>query len=603
MKKLLLFTIIFSLFTVIGFAKKPEKIDDWDINATVKQKNSIKKHRYTKHLKRRMSNAMLGGIGGDISPVSAPTVAMAAPMAKKIGLAVGGAKDTDNFIENIKQGYIPKIDAITYEGSYYQHYFDTGLNAECRSLFCPSYSKAVTRDIYTGDKHYYLSVGLNSGIDESDFKRKNLNLVVVLDISGSMGSQFDSYYYDDKKRRTENKSKMQIANESIVAMLDHLKPNDSLGVVLFDDSAYPVKPLRKVAYTDMKAIKKHVLALRERGGTNWSAGYRAGLKYFDRVKKRGYENRIIFITDAMPNTGELSKDRLFGLAKKASKRGIHTTFIGVGVDFNANLVEYVSKTKGANYYSVHSSKEFKKRMDKEFDYMVTPLVYDLELKLASRGYKIDAVYGSPQAKLSTSRIMKVNTLFPSASDGKRNKGGVILLRLKKTGNAEDIRLSVSYKDTKGKKYRNVQKVDFTRQTLLNEKGYYDNQGIRKAILLAQYVTLMKNWMIDARAGCNDKVGYMYQPPIQIMRRCMIYPPVRPIYPKLKTWERRSCKLQVSQGYQKIFSLFRRHYTKEMKQLRDKSLNKELKVLNRLLKSKRRDNSDEKIDDWQSYFGR
>ena len=601
MKKLLLLSLIFSLFTVAGFAKKTKKIDDWDTNATVKQKNIIKKHRYRKHMKSRMSNAMLGSVGGDMAPV-APTVAMAVPMAKKIGLAVGGAKDIDNFIENIKQGYIPKINAITYEGTYYQHYFDTGLRGECRSLFCPSYTKAVTNDIYTGNKHYYLSVGLNSGIDESDFKRKDLNLVVVLDISGSMGSRFDSYYYDGKKRSSDRKSKMKIANESIVAMLSHLKPNDTLGVVLFDDGAYPVKPLRKVAYTDMKAIKKHILALRDRGGTNWSAGYRTGLKYFDRVKKKGYENRIIFITDAMPNSGELSKDRLFGMAKKASKKGIHTTFIGVGVDFNANLVEYVSKTKGANYYSVHSSKEFKKRMDKEFDYMVTPLVYDLELKLASRGYKIDAVYGSPQANLSTGRIMRVNTLFPSASDGKRNKGGVILLRLKKTGKVEDIRLSVSYKDTKGKKYRNVQKINFTHHTLLAENGYYDNTGIRKAILLAEYVTLMKNWMIDARAGCNDKVEYLTQPPIQIMRRCMIYPPIRPIYEKLKTWERRSCKLQVSQGYQKIFSLFRRYYTKEMKQIRDKSLNSELGVLNRLLKNKSRWKREEKIDDWHSYFG-
>lgn len=604
MKKLLLLMFLLSLFTLDTFAKKPKQIDDWDANATVKQKKTIKKHRYNRNIKRKISsNAMLGGVGGDIAPVE-PMV-MAAPRMKKIGLAVGGAKDTDNFIENIKQGYIPKIDSLTYEGTYYQHFFDTGLKGECKSLFCPSYSKAVTKDIYTGDNHYYLSVGLNSGIDESDFKRKNLNLVVVLDISGSMGSQFDRYYYDKKKSsRSDSKSKMQIANESIVAMLNHLKANDSLGVVLFDDGAYPVKPLRKVAYTDMRAIKKHILALRDRGGTNWSAGYKAGLKYFDKVKKKGYENRIIFITDAMPNSGELNKDRLFGMAKKASKKGIHTTFIGVGVDFNANLVEYVSKTRGANYYSVHSSKEFKKRMDKEFDYMVTPLVYDLELKLASRGYKIDAVYGSPQANISTGRIMKVHTLFPSASDGKRNKGGVILLRLKKTGKAENIKLSVSYQDTRGKKYRNYQNINFTRQTLLDENGYYDNNGIKKAILLSEYVTLMKNWMIDARAGCNDKVEYIQQPPIQIMRRCMIYPPIRPIYPKLKTWERKSCKLQVSAGYQKIFSLFRRHYKNEMKQLRDKSLNKELKVLNRLLKNKSSGSDDtEKIDDWHSYFGR
>ena len=303
----------------------------------------------------------------------------------------------------------------------------------------------------------------------------------------------------------------------------------------------------------------------------------------------------------MPNSGELSKDRLFGMAKKASKKGIHTTFIGVGVDFNANLVEYVSKTKGANYYSVHSSKEFKKRMDKEFDYMVTPLVYDLELNLASKGYKIDAVYGSPQANLSTGSIMKVNTLFPSASDGKRNKGGVILLRLKKTGKSENIKLNVSYMDTKGKRYRNVQKVHFISQSPSKESDSYDNNGIRKAILLSEYVTLMKNWIIDARAGCNDKVKYIKEPPIQIMRRCMIYPPVRPIYPKMKTWERKSCKLHVSAGYQQIFSLYRRHYKNEMKQLGDRSLHKELDILDQLLENNSANESKKNIDDWNKYF--
>jgi Ca-activated chloride channel family protein len=599
MNRLLFYIFLFLVLAIGSNAKHMKQIDDWDNNATVKEKKVIKKHIKTKRIKTRSAC----GMGGDIAPVT-PIAMMASPapmMKRKMGLAVGGAKDTDNFIENIKQGYIPKIDSITYEGTYYQHYFDTGLSGECKSLFCPSYTQAIKKDIYTGEKHYYLSVGLNSGINEGDFERKKLNLVVVLDISGSMGSQFNSYYYDKKQNSSERKSKMEIANETIVSMLDHLKDDDSLGVVLFDDRAYPVKPLRKVAYTDMKAIKKHILDLKDRGGTDWSAGYRTGLKYFDKIKKKGYENRIIFITDAMPNSGELSKDRLFGMAKKASKQGIHTTFIGVGVDFNANLVEYVSKTKGANYYSVHSSKEFKKRMDKEFDYMVTPLVYDLELKLASKGYKIDAVYGSPQANLSTGSIMKVNTLFPSASDGKRNKGGVILLRLKKTGKSENIKLNVSYMDTKGKRYRNVQKVHFISQSASKESDSYDNNGIRKAILLSEYVTLMKNWIIDARAGCNDKVKYIKEPPVQIMRRCMIYPPVRPIYPKMKTWERKSCKLHVSAGYQQIFSLYGRHYKNEMKQLGDRSLHKELDILKRLLKDHGSDDNKKKVDDWYSDF--
>jgi len=57
------------------------------------------------------------------------------------------------------------------------------------------------------------------------------------------------------------------------------------------------------------------------------------IELFNKIEPNGeYENRIIFLTDAMPNSGELRRDRLFGLARSASDRDIHTTFIGVGVD-------------------------------------------------------------------------------------------------------------------------------------------------------------------------------------------------------------------------------------------------------------------------------
>ena len=587
MKQLLFILLVFNITFLHAMSKRINKdiIDDWEYNSTkvIDSKN------------RTLS------VGASYGSKSMMTMSAPKMMPKKLGLAVGGAKDTNNFKANIDNGYLPKIDSITYEGQFYNHYFDTGLNGkECKALFCPSYSSAKRKNIFSDQEEYFLSVGLNSGINEKDFKRKKLNLVVVLDISGSMGSNFDSYYYDKSGNKIENKDKkskkkMTIANESIVAMLSHLKDNDRVGIALFDHNAYIAKPLRLVGATNKRAIRDHILALEEQGGTNWSAGYLAGLKLFDKIDlSNDYENRIVFLTDAMPNSGELRKDKLFGLAKKASERGIHTTFIGIGVDFNNNLVEYVSKTKGANYFSVHSSSEFTKLLDKEFDYMVTPLVYDLKLKLDSDKYNIDAVYGSPDAKLATGEIMKVNTLFPSSSQDGKTKGGVVLLRLKKVGEgSDDIKLKVSYTDVNGKSFSNKQSVKFNHK----KNTYYDNTGIRKAILVSDYVTIMKNWLIDARAGCNDNVKWIMQEYPVIMKRCMIFPPKRPIYPTIKTWERKSCKLKISDGYKKLFQTFKRRYVKEMQKLGDDSLKKELEIINTLLQQKA-EAFDNKNDDWQ-----
>lgn len=44
---------------------------------------------------------------------------------------------------------------------------------------------------------------------------------------------------------------------------------------------------------------------------------------------------------------------------------------GVGLDFNTQLVEAISKVKGANYFSVHTPGEFRRRLVDDFDFAVT----------------------------------------------------------------------------------------------------------------------------------------------------------------------------------------------------------------------------------------
>ena len=572
----ILLLLFLSTLTLFAMAKKPNvnesDIDDWDYNATIPQMEINSKQR-------RMPMATMA---------SAPMMKMS---AESLGFSVGGAKDSDNFYENINNGYLPKLKSITYEGVFYDHYFESPQNEICETLFCPTFTTHSRQNLYTKEKEHYVSVGLDSNIQASDFQRKKLNIVVVLDISGSMRSQFNRYYYDNSKtsKKTESKrSKMEIANQALVGMIGHLADEDRLGVVLFDNQAYNAKPLRLIKNTNIEATKKHILELKSRGSTNWSAGFRNGIALFNTLEEglkdpNSYENRIIFLTDAMPNRGELSEDGLFGLVEKASKKGIYTTFIGVGVDFNNDLVETVSKTKGANYFAVHSADEFLKRMDDEFDYMVTPLVFDLQLKLLSNGNTIEAVYGSPEADRSTGEIMYVNTLFPSPTKDGKTKGGVILLKVKEN---KEMKLNVSYKDRTGKKYQSTKNVLFKKA---------QNSSIQKAILLSDYVTLMQNWMLDQRQSCQDKVTPNFGP-IPLEQRCMIYPPDRPSFQSIQTWERKSCPLVVSEGYKKLLSIFIREFKTKSNNYKDDTFNKEIKALESLSKFNTTSNV---IDDWKS----
>lgn len=496
-----------------------------------------------------------------------------------LGYAVGGAKDINNFRENIENDYLPLSTDITYEGLFYDYYFDTGKKETCTNLFCPSYSYAISADPFSDVDEYFLSVGLNSNIKESDFQRKKLNLVIVLDISSSMSSSFGRYYYDqfgrtfqyEEEEADYTSSKLELATASIVDLLAHLNNDDRFGMVLFNSGAQVLTPLEPVGHKNMPALKLSILALGPSGGTRLSAGMSMGTALFGELvgaDPTQYENRIIFVTDAMPNLGDTSEGGLLGMLERNAVLGIYTTFIGIGVDFNTELVEYIMKVRGANYYSVHSSGELKRRMDDEFEFMVTPLVFDLTLALDADGYEIVKVYGSPEANEATGELMKVNTLFPSKTEGGETRGGLILLELRKLSPETDLNLRVSYRDRTGKAYTDTASIEIS-----EGQQFYENTGIRKGILLSRYADLMKNWINDERESYVEVKAL--EPSID-WETGIIVPEV-----PLGKWERQSIPLQVSTHYQNLFSEFSTYFESERDAIGDSDLDQELIILNKL----------------------
>lgn len=492
--------------------------------------------------------------------------AIAIPNFRKarMGMSAGGAKNVDAFRLNIERGKLPSASSITFEGLFYDYYFQTETEpADPEWLFSPSYSAARAFNPITGAAETFMSVGLNSNLDESKFARKRLNLVIVLDISGSMSGSFRNYYYDkpynEEEQRDEDAGldKMRIANRSIVRILDHLKPDDRLGVVLFDHNAYLAKPLRQLGGTRMASLKNHILAIRPKGGTNMEAGLAMGKSLFDSIgdyNPEVFENRIIFLTDAMPNLGNTSSGSLLGMTREMADRSIYTTFIGVGIDFNTDLVEQITKVKGANYYSVNSSWEFKKRLDKEFKYMVTPLVFDLELSLKSAGYRIEKVMGSPEANLATGELMRVNTLFPSPTEDEQVKGGIILVKLAETSADPEMVLEVKYKDRSGKQYVHEKKITFAPPAA----DYYEHKGIRKAVALANYIRALHSW-INSQAAPEDETSRRYG------------------------WEHSSVDFKLTPDKREELVALKKYLVNEIREIGDSTMEREIAILDYILK--------------------
>ena len=533
--------------------------------------------------------------GGNGSPLrfGGADGAMEADADDSIGLAAGGAADVSTFRRNVREGYLPTPASIAYEGLFHEYYFDTGGDGSCASLFCPTHTPAVSPDPFSDEREQFLSVGLDSGLSQADFERPALNLVIVLDISGSMRASFTDYYYDQyggayyydehgNKREIDEddtRPKMDVAKDALVSLTRHLRPDDRFGVVLFNSDAAVAKPLRKVGKTDMDAIRGHIQeSIRAGGGTNISAAMDAAeelMADFEGADHERRENRSIMITDAQINWGETNADELRSSLEANAGSNHHTTVVGVGVDFNADLIDQITSVRGANYYSVYNESAFERRLDEEFEYMVTPLVYDLSLELEAENAEIVRVYGSTAADEATGELMHVNTLFPSPRTDGEARGGVVLVQVDvdHAGEDEELELIASWETRDGEGHEAAEHITFPAA-----EETYESDAIRKAILLSRYASLLREWTVYERKVAAGETEPDESADTDSER-------IDPLAShRLGEWEQQSVPLSVSDRYDTRLRTFADHFESEMAAVGDDNLEQELAMLETILES-------------------
>ena len=501
-----------------------------------------------------------GGGGGNVSATKAQSAA-----ADGAGFAVGGAKDVNNFRQNVEEGYLPLPTDVSHEGLFYDYRFDTAAADSCSTLFCPTYATATTADPLSGETERYMTVGLNSNLAPEEVERPPLNLVVVLDVSGSMSAGFGEYYYDraGNRQAVENpeQPKIDVAREALADLTRQLRPEDRLGIVTSQSTSQVAKPTRLVEETDMAAIRGHFEELQADGGTNLSAGLSAAVdllsEYDPDPAER--ETRAMVLTDAMPNLGETSEGGLRSTLTEQAEQYRHVTFVGVGVDFNTEIVDAITEIRGANYYSVRSPEQFERRLGEEFTYMVTPMVFDLSVEVEG-SLDLERVYGTTAAEEATGQVLYARTLFPSPTSEAGTKGGVVLAKVRRTGSGP-VELTAEWEDRTGESGRTSTRVTFP----AGEPERFGSSAVRKAVLLSRYADLLRSWAIDER----ERDGEPRTAGVRVPER------------DLGEWERQSTDLRVSSDYRERFDRFADHFESETAALGDDALSRELEILETL----------------------
>lgn len=281
----------------------------------------------------------------------------------------------------------------------------------CEKLICVNPAVAID----ASQKRMYVQVGMNSSTTAADFKRKPLNLSLVIDISGSM----------DEHDGTE-KSRLEWAKEAALLTLNELNEQDIVSVVIFDGDASVLIEPSFYAQGNKKTLADKIRELQTRGSTNLEACLHRGYELVARNLKPDYENRVILISDAGLNTGTTDDASLLSLVSDYALEKIGLTAIGIGENFNHAFINKIATTNGGNYIFAQSGKQLA-RSFANFKYLVSPVAYNIAADIDIRG--IEAVlakaYGIPFKKgEELKELVNIRTLFFSTAEA---GGGAMIL--------------------------------------------------------------------------------------------------------------------------------------------------------------------------------
>jgi Ca-activated chloride channel family protein len=162
--------------------------------------------------------------------------------------------------------------------------------------------------------------------------RTPLNLAIALDRSGSMaGAQ-----------------KFSLAMQAIERVLRTLSPTDRVSVVAFDSHVDVVVPLTPVSPAAVEDALRRLSEIGPRGNTDLFGGWQAGANELVRGGAPGALSRVLVLSDGLANAGVTAEGPILSAVADLLARGVRTSTLGVGADFDERLMTSLAVSGGGN---------------------------------------------------------------------------------------------------------------------------------------------------------------------------------------------------------------------------------------------------------------
>ncbi|TAK61382.1 MAG: VWA domain-containing protein [Bacteroidetes bacterium] len=225
-------------------------------------------------------------------------------------------------------------------------------------------------------------------------ERKPMNLSVVLDRSGSMADE----------------RKIDYAKAAINSLIDQLSSEDYLSIVIYDQSVDVLVPRQRVK--NKSRLKSFVNQVEPRGSTNLGGGMVEGFNQLEERVDREYINRVILLSDGLANQGITDPSELSRIASRYRTKSISLTTMGVGLDYNENMMLGLAESGGGSYYYIESPSQLASIFEQELHGLSTMVCQNAVIELSlGKGVELVDVIGYERHKERSAWLIPLGDLY------------------------------------------------------------------------------------------------------------------------------------------------------------------------------------------------
>lgn len=261
--------------------------------------------------------------------------------------------------------------------------------------------------------------------------RTPLNVGLVMDRSGSMAE----------------KGKMEYAKEAARFIVNNVTANDRLSITEYDDRVNVLWPSSMV--TSKANMKSTLNTLHPRGGTNLCGGMQEGIKETSRFTKEEKLNRVILLSDGLANQGITDRGTIFAFARDARRAGVTVSTIGLGIDYDEDLMQGIAEHGGGRYYYVESPAQMESIFQQELSSLNATVVQNIIIKFKWEDCVKDVkVYGYSASVSGSTATIPLSSFYAGEER-------TVMLKVKMSGLQEGKRklgtVFYSWMDSESKK--------------------------------------------------------------------------------------------------------------------------------------------------------